>query len=73
MTTPKPTAVRLAASVALASIFSLGAHAFVPTAFGCGTAGGSDCRTGTTGATNTRISLIDQFRILIDVGRVILP
>ena len=44
MKTRRSAAVRLAASAMLAAAVMLGAHAFVPTAFGCSQIGGGSCR-----------------------------
>ena len=46
MKTRRSAAVRIAASAMIAAAVTLGAQAFVPTAFGCGTqAGNGSCRT----------------------------
>ena len=70
MKTRRSAAVRLAASAMLAAAVTLGANAFVPTAFGCSQVGGSNCRQVQSGTTSlTYLNL----RLLMTVVDSLLP
>ena len=70
MKSRRSAAVRLAASVMLAAAVTLGAHAFVPTAFGCGQTGGGTCK-----KVQTETNSIDYLdvRLLMSVLDALLP
>jgi hypothetical protein len=64
--------VRFAASMLLTAAVTLGAHAFVPSAFGCGSASVGNCREA-SGATGQTFALIDQVRLVVDLLNVCFP
>jgi hypothetical protein len=70
MKSRRSAAVRLAASAMLAAVVTLGAHAFVPTAFGCGQTGMGNCKEAQT--ETTAISYLDV-RLLVSVLDALLP
>ena len=72
MNTRRHTVVRFAASALIAAAITLGAHAFVPAAYGCGNLGGGNCRA-TTEESNDTMSFLTQARLLIDALDVLLP
>src|SRR4051794_38918276 len=72
MNTRRHNVVRFAASAIVAAAITLGAHAFVPAAYGCGSAGAGNCRT-TTEQTNDAWSFLNQARLIVDALDVLLP
>ena len=72
MFTRRHTVVRFAASALIAAAITLGAHAFVPAAYGCGTVANGNCRT-TTEQTNDAWSFLNQARLIVDALEVLLP
>ena len=65
--------VRTVASATLVAALTLGTHAFVPTAFGCGSqAGGVGCKQASTDSTPVTGWLSDV-RLLVDLFDLFLP
>ena len=65
---------RFAATLTLVTLFAAGSQAFVPTAYGCSNGNSSDCRTTSTGkAAPSTNWLVDQFRLVYEIGSVLLP
>jgi hypothetical protein len=72
MNTRRPSVVRFAASAVIAAALTLGAHAFVPAAYGCGNLAGGNCRE-TTAQAGEALSLLTQARLFIDAFDALLP
>ena len=72
MNTRRRPVVRFAASALVAAALTLGAHAFVPAVYGCGSAGAGNCRTTTDQSVDT-LSLLTQARLFIDAFDALLP
>jgi hypothetical protein len=70
MTIRRSAAVRFATSAMLAAAVTLGAHAFVPTAFGCAQTGASTCKQAHSGTGSISYS---DLRLLVSVLDVLLP
>ena len=70
MKTRRSAAVRLAASAMLAAAVTLGAQAFVPTAFGCAQHGAGTCKQAQTG-TDSMVYL--NIRLILSVIDALLP
>jgi hypothetical protein len=65
--------VRTVASATLVAALTLGAHAFVPTAFGCGAQqGGIGCKQASTDTTPVA-GLLADVRLLVDLFDLFLP
>lgn len=74
MNTRRSSVVRFAASALLTAAFGLGAHAFAPTAFGCGVQGGGNCITKAVDTPDgTAATFLDQVRFAVDVLDFLLP
>ena len=73
MTTRRPSVVRFAASALLTTVFTLGAHTFVPTAF-AGATGNGNCRSVATQSENEAPkTFLDQVRYVIATFDFFLP
>jgi hypothetical protein len=72
MNTRRHPVVRFAASAVIAAALTLGAHAFVPSAYGCGTQGGGNCRSTTTTQTGVW-DFLSRVQLLIEAAEVLLP
>ena len=72
MSTRRSSIVRLTASALLSAAVALGAHAFVPTAFGCGLAGTGNCRETSGGTTSFEVSL-EEIRVAVELVSLYIP
>jgi len=72
MNTRRLSVVRFAASAIIAAAITLGAHAFVPAAYGCGTQQGGNCRSATTSQTGV-LDFLSRVQVMLDAAEVLLP
>ena len=73
MNTRRHPVVRFAASALIAAAVTLGAHAFVPAVYGCGTAQNGNCTSTTAAQTSGVWELLSRVQLLFETADVLLP